>query len=161
MKYLIRSIKSLFYFVIIFFVLVFIMFLFTGQKSQGMHFSDMFQAGSLPKLVLFFVAFGAIYPAVSFFKRKLYTNKDYAEHRNLIVSTMEDMGYEVEKEEDGIVSFRKKNTLQRFSRLFCEDRITMDTNENPIIVEGYRKDVMRILSTLSFKIRKAEGEELN
>lgn len=161
MKYFLRSVKSLLYFIIIFGLIVSIMYGFSSQKAHGMSFSSMFQANSLPKIIIFFTVFGAVYPAVGFFKRKIYTNKGYAEHRNLIVSSMKDMGYEVEKEEDGIVCFRKKSVLQRIWTLFCEDRITMDTNENPIIVEGYRKDVMRIFSTLSFKIRRAEREDMD
>lgn len=159
MKYFIRSIKSVIYFAVIFLVIVTIMYLFSSQKSAGLRFSDMFQQGSLPKLAIFFVVFGATYPALSFFKRNLYSNKDYAEHKDLIVKSMEDLGYVVEKEDAESVSFRKRSFAQRMSRLFGEDRITITTTGNPMVVEGYRKDVMRIMSTISYKIRQAENPE--
>ena len=125
-----------------------------------MQISDMFQPGSLPKLVIFFVVFGIVYPFTAFFKRNLYSNKDYAAHKDLIAGAMEDLGYEVEKEDADTVTFRKKTFWQRLSRVFFEDRITMSVGENPIVVEGYRKDVMRVISALSYKIRKEENPEV-
>lgn len=155
MKYFIRAVKSLLYFVVVFAVIVSILYLVI-ERPKGIALTDMFQEGSLPKLVLFFVAFGAVYPAVSFFKRKLYANGDYAKYRPTILAAMEELGYEVEKESPAVVTFRQSKPLQRLFRLFCEDRITINVGDNPFVVEGYRKDVMRVVSLLSYRLREAE-----
>lgn len=155
MKYLMRAIKSLLYFVFVFVVIVSILY-FVMERPKGIALTDMFQEGSLTKLICFFVAFGAVYPAVSFFKRKLYANGDYAKYRPTILSTMEELGYELEQEGETTVTFRQKKQLQRIFRLFCEDRITFDVSDNPFVIEGYRKDVMRIMSNLSYRMRESE-----
>ncbi|MBQ0025112.1 MAG: hypothetical protein KBT00_05255 [Bacteroidales bacterium] len=159
MKYFIRALKSILYFAVIFTLIVSVLFIFSSQKKAGLSFTDMFEEGSFPKLLCFFAVFGAVYPAVSFFKRKIYINKDYAEYRTLIEEAMSDLGYKVEKAEEGVVTFRQEKMVQRLLRLFFEDRITMDISGNPIVIEGYRKDVMRVQSILSFKIQKADGPQ--
>ena len=35
-----------------------------------------------------------------------------------------------------------------------EDRITFDTTGNPVIAEGYRKDLVRILSAIGYRLRE-------
>lgn len=159
MKYFIRSLKSLLYFIIIFVAIVAILFIFSKQKASGMQISDMFQPGSLPKLILFFVFFGAVYPATGFLKRKLDISKDYAEYRGLIESSMSDLGYVLEKEDGDTVTFRKKDLWQRVRRMFGEDRITMEISDGAIVVEGYRKDVMRVMSILTYKVREVNSQE--
>lgn len=155
MKYFIRAVKSLLYFVVVFAVIVGILY-FVMERPKGIALADMFQEGSLPKLVLFFIAFGAVYPAVSFFKRKVYAGEDYAKCRPIILSAMEDLGYEVEDETPETVTFRQKKMVNRIFRLFCEDRIVITVSDNPFTVEGYRKDVMRIVSSLSYRLKEAE-----
>ena len=59
MKYLIRALKYLVYFAIIFFLIVGIVFLFSNQKAAGLSLVDLFKEGSLPKIALFFVAWKA------------------------------------------------------------------------------------------------------
>lgn len=156
MKYFIRAVKSLLYFVIVFAVIVGILYFFI-ERPKGIAPADMFQEGSLWKIVLFFAVFGAVYPAVSFFKRKLYANGDFAKYRPTILSAMEELGYELEKEDGETVSFRRKKAGERLFRLFGEDRITFTISDNPFIIEGYRKDIMRIYSSLSYHMRETDA----
>ena len=57
-------------------------------------------------------------------------------------------GYRVEKEEGENLSFRLKSPLQRFLKLFFEDRITFTRDRAGFYVEGRTKDVVRIVSGL-------------
>ena len=74
MRYLIRALKYLLYFAIIFVLMVGIIYLFSSQKAAGLSFVDLFKEGSLPKIMLFFVAVAALYPYLSFQKKELYLN---------------------------------------------------------------------------------------
>lgn len=151
MKYVVRAFKSMIYFVLVFVVIVAILY-FLLERPKGIGIADMFQEGSLLKLILFFVAFGAIYPAVSFFKRKVFMGNNLAANKDVVVEAMESLDFVLEKEAEGMMTFRQRTVFQRLSRLFGEDRVTITADGNTLTVEGYRKDVMRVVSNISYKL---------
>lgn len=153
MKYLIRSLKYLVYFVILFLIIITITGLLTTPDGEAFSYASLLKEGSLPKLVVFFVVFAAIYPFLGFTKRKLYLNGDFTEYRQIVVETMENAGFVFEDEQDGQISFRQASNMRRFSRMY-EDRVTFFTNENPVLVDGYRKDVDRLVRTIEYRIRQ-------
>ena len=158
MQYLRRSVKYLVYFLAIFFIIVGLVWLLTIRKAGQVGFADLFQEGSFPKLVIFFLAVAAIYPSLGFVTRKFNLNGDFAGYRNLIVSVFEQMGYVIDSEKDGRIEFRLGTKSMRFSRMY-EDRISIDTTASPLTISGYRRDVERILRNVTFKIREQEMEE--
>ena len=153
MRYLIRALKYLVYFAIIFFLIVGIVILFLGQKSTGVSFVDLFKEGSLPKIALFFVAVSAIYPKLSFYKKEIYLNGDFTKYAGMIDEVMKSLDYVPETKEAGCVTYIKNGVYARLTRMF-EDRVTFETDGNPIHVEGYRKDLLRILSAINFRVRQ-------
>lgn len=159
MRYFIRSVKYLVYFLIIFLLIVSIVYLFSSQKAAGMSFSSLFKEGSFPQLAIFFAIVAAVYPALGFYKKPLYLNGKFSDYRNLIDEEMDIRGFELEKEDDSQVSYRQKGAYARLSRMF-EDRVTFFINEEPVKVEGIRKDVLRITTGISYKVRQQEsGQE--
>lgn len=158
MRYLIRALKYLVYFAIIFFLIVGIVYLFSAQKMAGISFAGLFKEGSLPKIALFFVAVSAIYPKLSFYKKELYLNGDFTKYAGMIGDVMKSLGYVPESSEPGSVTYRKEGTYARLTRMF-EDRITFETAGNPVRVEGYRKDLMRILSAIGYRVRQEDREQ--
>lgn len=160
MKYIIRSFKYLVYFFALFVVMVAIIWLLSPEKSQSLSVTSLFKEGSLPKMAVFFAAIAAVYPALAFIRRKLFINGSFADERQTILNVFDAMGYEVEREEDGQISFRIKKRSVRFSRMW-EDRIILHTGENPLVFEGYRKDLDRIVRNVSYAIsrREASSEE--
>jgi len=159
MQYFIRALKYLVYFAIIFFLMVGIIYLFSSQKAAGLSFADLFKEGSLPKIALFFVAVSAIYPALSFQKKQLYLNGDFTKYAEMIDEVMKSLDYVREKKEDGSVTYIKQGAYARLSRMY-EDRVTFTTADNPVIVEGYRKDLLRILSAINYRVRQEDrGQE--
>lgn len=158
MKYLIRSIKYLIYFVLIFFLIVGLIYFFSTQKQSGLSFTEMFQEGSFPKLAIFFLAVAVIYPALGFGKRNLYLNGDYSKYADIIDSAMRDLDYEKASEEEGKVIYRCTSHSKRLGRMY-EDAITFDVSDNPVVIEGFRKDTTRVLSTVSYRIRQFENPE--
>ncbi len=158
MKYLIRSIKYLVYFVLIFFLIVGLIYLFSIQKQSGLSFVEMFQEGSFPKLAIFFLVVAALYPALGFGKRNLYLNGEYSKYADVIDLAMRDLEYEKTSEEDGRTVYRCSSRTKRLGRMY-EDAITFDTSDNPVVIEGFRKDTTRVLSTVSYRIRQFENPE--
>ena len=159
MRYLIRALKYLVYFAIIFFVMVGIIYLFSSQKAAGLSFVDLFREGSLPKIALFFVAVAAIYPWLSFQKKELYLDGPFTKYAELVDEVMKSQDYELEEREEGSVSYRKRGAYARLTRMY-EDRVTFNTTDNPVIVDGYRKDLLRILSAINYRIRQeSRGQE--
>lgn len=158
MRYLVRSLKYLAYFMIFFLIIVDVLWIFSSQKQAGLSFSELFEEGSLPKLAIFFVAVAAVYPALGFQKRKLYLNGDFSKYAGAVREAMESLGYGLESEEGDTVTYRLISGYGRATRMW-EDRITFTTSDNPVIVEGIRKDLVRIASAVNFKIKELDPQE--
>jgi hypothetical protein len=158
MRYLIRALKYLLYFAIIFFLMVGIIYLFSSQKAAGLSFVDLFKEGSLPKIALFFVLVSAIYPYLSFQKKELYLNGPFINYAEMVDEVMQSLDYVKEGAEADSVRYVKRSGYARLTRMY-EDQITFHTADNPVIVEGYRKDLLRILSLLNHRIRQESREQ--
>ena len=158
MRYLIRALKYLLYFAIIFFLIVAIVYLFSSQKAAGLSFVDLFKEGSLPKIAIFFVIVSAIYPKLSFYKKELYLNGDFTKYAEMVDSVMKTLEYVPETKEAGVVTYIKKSAYARLTRMY-EDRVTFEIGENPVKVEGYRKDLLRILSAINYHVRQESREQ--
>jgi hypothetical protein len=158
MRYLIRALKYLLYFAIIFFLIVAIVYLFSSQKAAGLSFVDLFKEGSLPKIAIFFVIVSAIYPKLSFYKKELYLNGDFTKYAEMVDSVMKTLDYVPETKEAGVVTYIKKSAYARLTRMY-EDRVTFEIGENPVKVEGYRKDLLRILSAINYHVRQESREQ--
>lgn len=160
MRYLIRALKYLVYFAVIFFVIVGIVFLFSSQKAAGLSFAQLFQEGSLPKIALLFAAVSALYPKLSFYKKELHLNGDFTKYAAVVDEVMKSLDYEPEKKEAGCVTYIKKSAYARLTRMY-EDRITFETADSPVFVEGYRKDLLRILSMINYRVRQESRDQEN
>ena len=158
MRYLIRALKYLIYFAIIFVLMVGIIYLFSSQKAAGLSFVDLFKEGSLPKIMLFFVAVAALYPYLSFQKKELYLNGPFTNYAEMIDEVMQSLDYVLETKEPNCVTYVKRSAYARLTRMY-EDRITFSTADNPVIVEGYRKDLLRILSLINHRVRQESREQ--
>ena len=49
------------------------------------------------------------------------------------------------------MTFRLKSKSARFSRKY-EDRVTIEQTENGVSVEGLRKDIVRIVSRMEYRM---------
>ena len=158
MRYLIRSLKYLVYFAIIFFLIVGIVYLFSAQKMAGISFVGLFKEGSLPKIALFFVAVAAIYPKLSFYKKPLALDGDFTKYAEMVDDVMKKLDYVPEKQEPGCVTYIKDSAYARLTRMY-EDRVTFYTSDMPVQVEGYRKDLLRIVSALNYRLRQERRDD--
>ena len=159
MRYVVRALKDLVYFAVIFFLIVGIVYLFSAQKMAGISFVGLFKEGSLPKIALFFVAVAAIYPKLSFYKKDLLLDGGFTKHAEMVDEVMKSLDYVKETEEPGQVTYIKKGGYARLTRMY-EDRITFAFDNDAATVEGYRKDLLRIISLINYRARQAaRGEE--
>ena len=156
MRYLIRALKYLVYFIVLFFVIVGIIWLITPKADGGFSLSGMFQPGALPKIAILFLVISAAYPYFAFTKRKVYLGGSFDEKRDAVLACFEQWGYEIENEEPGRISFRLKSKTARFTRMY-EDRLVVETGEEPIVLNGYRRDIDRMARNLSYNL-SSDGE---
>ena len=154
MKYLIRSVKYLVYFTVMCGIILVLTFHFS-VKPEGLTLMDMLMVdGSIYKMLAFFVAVAAIYPALGFQKKPVYVS-NVKEHKKEIVELFENANYVIAQESATCIVFKLRNPFLRFMRL-CEDYVIIDFSENPAMIEGLRKDVLRFSRGIEYICRTDE-----
>lgn len=154
MKYFIRSLKYLLYFSFMCGIILVLMFHFS-VKPEGLTLLDMLLVdNSLYKMLAFFVAVAAIYPALGFQKKEVYIS-NFAEHKKEIIELFENANYVIDSESATTISFRLRNPLLRLLRIY-EDYVTIDFSGNPVLMEGLRKDILRFSRGIEYICRSGE-----
>ena len=154
MKYLIRSVKYLVYFTVMCGIILVLTFHFS-VKPEDLTLMDMLMVdGSIYKMLAFFVAVAAIYPALGFQNKPVYVS-NVKEHKKEIIELFENENYVIADETATSITFRLRNPFLRFMRLF-EDYVVIDFSENPVMMEGLRKDVLRFSRGIEYICRKDE-----
>ena len=152
MKYLIRSVKYFFYFMILCVLFVTIVYYATEHKD-GVTLQMLFtEGGSIYKMLAMFAAFAAIYPAVGFQKKEIYVS-NFKENKREVIALFLNANYQIKEETDTTIVFSIKNPLIRAFRM-CEDEIIIDFSGNPVIRDGLRKDVLRFSRGIEYICRK-------
>ena len=154
MKYFIRSVKYLFYFSFMCGIILVLTFHFS-VKPEDLTLMDMLLVdNSLYKMLAFFVAVAAIYPALGFQKMEVYIS-NFKENKKQIVELFENANYVIASESATSISFKLRNPFLRVLRL-CEDYVTIDFSGNPIVMEGLRKDILRFSRGIEYICRSEE-----
>ena len=149
-KYLIRVAK---YFIWLIVILLIVIGIFTiTSKSDGFRYENLFRPGTGGQMLLFLVVISFVYPLVGYGKRKVYLNKSYTEDKDKIRQIFLNSKYVVTSEEGNIITFRHSSTFARAMRMF-EDTITIDGSDNPIVMEGLRKDLIRFSRSIEYTLR--------
>ena len=153
MKYLVRSLKYLVYFVVIFIICVAIVVVFSHQSFTDI--PSLFKEGSLLPICLIFIGFAAIYPAVGYRKGRLNLDGEWKDYRDTVVDTMESAGYKLVEEDGSSLKFRHTRPMIRLTRMW-EDEITFQQQENDpylVLVDGPSRDTLRIVSSIYYNYR--------
>jgi hypothetical protein len=66
-----------------------------------------------------------------------------------------DMGYVLVSDNDNKLIFKSKRIITRIFRVF-EDKIVIDYSDNPLLVTGLRRDIMRISQHIQYHFRRME-----
>lgn len=140
-RFAIRALKFTIFFYVSISLMMILLYFFQGGRDISV---DVFiQQIGLYKMLIFGLAFGLTYPFVGFGKRKIYLNKTFEQDRSAIVDIMAQYGYEQTYETETSIFFRPTNRLKRFLDQY-EDTIEVEHRENPIVVKGLRKRIVRI-----------------
>lgn len=150
MKYFIRAVKYFFYFAFLTTAIVLVL-VATGMASSDIN--ELFEGGynALWKMAIFFAIVGAVYPKLGFISRKIYVQKSKDEIRDAAVEYMSERSYGFESETPDSMTFRYRGTIGRLTRMY-EDRIILTRTEDGYIMEGLRKDVMRLATGLEYRL---------
>jgi tryptophan-rich sensory protein len=154
-KYFIRVLKYMVYLAIIF---VLIVSIFSLTSSNGFNYENLFRPGTGIQMITFFVVISLIYPLFGFIKKRVYLNKPFSEEREKIVEIFTNSRYKIIAENESTIVFRHTSPFIRAMRMF-EDDVTVNFSDNPIILEGQRKDVYRIARTIEWFTRDSKKEE--
>lgn len=153
MKYLIRSIKYFFYFAILTTLILFVL-IFLGMADSNIE--NNFEGGynAFWKMGLFFAAVAAVYPKLAFITRKLYIDPA-VDIKDETLRFFKDRRYVLESHTDDTMTFRVGSMATRLVKM-CEDRITITRTAEGYYMEGHRKDVLRLASSLEYKFQDKE-----
>ncbi len=151
MQYLRRAVKYFFYFLIIL-VIILAILVMLGMAEPNIE--TMFKNGydSLWQIGIMLLLFAAAYPFFGFMEKETIVPGSYEELRGGVVEFMEGRGYSLEKEEGENMSFRLKSKVNRAFRM-CEDRVTLTRSATGFMMEGLRKDVVRLCMGMEEKFR--------
>ncbi len=133
--YLRRALRYMLSLLITFVVLFTLMDLISGDLS----FESLRSRGWT--LAAIIVVLGATYPSFGFVKRTL--KADIQADRETIVKAFEQNGYKLSGETQGALTFRAVSALKRFSTMW-EDAVTVTPDDNYIILDGIRKEVVKV-----------------
>lgn len=154
MRYVIRAVKYFVYICIICALMLGILIVIGAAEAD---INTLFVGGysSLWKIALLFAAVSAIYPKLGFIKRDASAAGSWNEIKGEVKDAIEERGFVFEKEEGESMTFRFRGFMGKLSRMF-EDRITVTPSFGGVTVEGPRKDVIRICSSIERALFKEE-----
>lgn len=160
-RYIIRTLKSILYIAMFFFLIFFLIFTFAEPEPtrEGLTFIDFVAVNKWPQLIAFIVLFGCTYPLIAFYRKEIWLVKPFAEEKAAIVGMFLTSGYELASDNGSVLEFQLKNKFHRLMRLFMEDSITLDYSQgNPIVIAGLRKDAYRLGRHVEYLNKQAEEE---
>ena len=68
---------------------------------------------------------------------------------------MDARGYRLERDEEGLMTFRNRSALVRFFRVW-EDRITFTPTHSGYTIEGLNRDIVRMISGIEYKFQNRD-----
>ena len=154
MKYFVRSVKYFIYFSLLCTLIVYALVL-TGMASGDIN--EIFEGGydAIWKIAVFFALVAAVYPKFGFITRKIETDRSWEEVRNTATEYLKAARYVPEHESEDIITFRFSSMAGRMTKMF-EDRITITRTDSGFKMEGLRKDVFRMASTIEYRLSSNE-----
>ncbi|MCL1973517.1 MAG: hypothetical protein FWG54_01710 [Bacteroidetes bacterium] len=157
-NYLIRFVKYFVYLCILIAIMLALVFYLSDHRGEYRHFWELIPTYNFWQMGLFLFVFAAIYPIISYVDRKVYLNRSFDLDKDLLINVLLNANYQIESDNDYRLVFRHKNAFTRFMRLY-EDKITLDYSDNPIVLNGLRRDVYRFARTMEYVVRQHAREQ--
>lgn len=142
---------------VLFSIIVLVMF-YTSEHDANLRPWNLFD-GQWVKIILFFVAYAAVYPLIGYSKKDIAFGDGFSERRQEIIGLLREMNLVPEEaSEPNVLKLHNKSGIIRALRLF-EDTVTLSDNAGMVTVEGQRKDVVRVAMKLDRYLQeRAENE---
>jgi hypothetical protein len=153
--YIRRSAKFILYIVLIFFIVLGLYPLMKYGKPLSVSMSDLLNNSRFTTMFGILMVYGMLYPMIAFTKIKRHLNGSFEQNRDKIERAFEKLEYIKTQDDPGKVVFRKKSKFARLVQ-WHEDEITLYTNENPVIISGFRKRVIRADKMIDLELSREE-----
>lgn len=144
---------------LLFAIIVLVMF-YTSEHDANLRPWNLFD-GNWTKLILFFVAYAAVYPLIGYSKKDIAFGDGFSTRRQEIAGVLREMNLvpeDAESAEPNVLKLHNNSALIRILRLF-EDTVTLTDNGGMVTVEGQRKDVVRASMKIErYLQQRAENE---
>lgn len=152
MRYLIRAAK---YFVQLLVILSLIIAILMVAKVVESDLSKIFVNGydSLWQIAILMAVFSALFPRLGYARREAVIGGPDEEVYPVLERVMTAHGYSREQRTDGKLCYRKSAFGDRLTRLW-EDRITVDRMATGFGLEGYNRDVVRLVNSIRDAVRE-------
>jgi hypothetical protein len=154
-EYIRRAAKFILYIILIFFIVLGLYPLIKYGKPFSDSWSALYSNHRFINMFVILMVYGMLYPMIAFVKIKRHLNGSFEQNRDKIEGAFEKLEYVKTQDAPGIVVFRKKSMFARIVQ-WNEDEITIYTNENPVIISGGRKRVMRADRMIDLELSKEE-----
>jgi hypothetical protein len=141
--YIRRSAKFIVYIILIFVLILGVFPLISHGKPLVVSMHDLLQNSRFTLMFGLLIAYGMVYPMISFVTIKRHLNGTFAGNRDKFERAFAALDYILTEETPDKLVYRKKSQLSRLFQWY-EDEITVYTHENPVMISGFRKWVIRI-----------------
>jgi len=145
---------------VLFAIVVLVMF-YTSEHDPNLKPWDLF-SGNWTKIILFFVAYAAVYPLIGYSKKDIAFGEGFASRKQEIANLLREMNLVPSQTaapvDPSVMKLHNNSAIIRVLRLF-EDTVTLTDNGGMVTIEGQRKDVVRVAMKLeSYLQKRAENE---
>lgn len=149
-KYLSRLVRYLLLLLIMIIILMAISYMRSGDGITEL--KEAFLSSKRIRLFLFVViAYSLIYPLLVFGKKERYINGKFSDNQDGFIKAFAEQNYLLTMEKDTILEFRKKSGFSRMMSL-GQDKIEVDFSGNPVIIDGLRKELRRLDTSLDMNL---------
>lgn len=141
------------YFLLLLAMIIILLVIAYLRRGDGItELKEAFLSSKRIRLLLFVVvAYSLIYPLLVFGKRERYINGKFRDNRDRFIKAFAEQNYVPTKEKDTILEFRKKSGFSRMMSL-GQDKIEVDFSDNPVIIDGLRKELRRLDTSLDMNL---------
>lgn len=154
-RYIRRVVRYMIYLTVLLFIIVAIFSLVTKQDFS---LYNIFRPGTGIQLLLFTVAISLIYPFFGYVNKRVYLPTSFEEEREKIDQIFKENRYRLDCDGSTSLKYRHTSPFIRVMRMY-EDAIVIDISDNPIKLEGSRKEVYRMVRIIEYAIRDSYREE--
>lgn len=155
-NYIRRALKFIVYITLIFFLVLIAYPAIANGRAMSESFSDLIQNRQFALMFGLLMAYGLIYPVITFVTLPRHLNKPFSECEEAFTRALDGMNFIRVREEDGKIIYRRKSLFTRLLQ-WHEDHIVIDTKSDPVTLSGMRKSVLRINRLIDNYLEKQAG----